>query len=331
MVKRFRKNDRGIALLAVILGIALMTLVVVDFATSSEFGFMSAANQANELRSYYLARSGVSIGLAILAADARNKALGLAPNVETLSDPWAAPYPPTSVGGGQVSLSIVDEDRKLDLNSMITYPPNGTATPNQGAMLRVQRLFGLLGLDPDLVNAIVEWIAPAGLDIPGVSSIGSEFYMGLKPPYQPRNGPMPTIGDLMLVRGFNQEIFNRLQPFVTVFASSGLGPNGPPVNVNTAPPEVLASLEPELSEDPDLVKQLVLARTVAPFLNVTDVTNNVPALGPISARLTQDVIVKSQYFTITGVGSFAGSRKIIDATFLREQTGQGDLAAWRER
>ena len=73
MVKRLQKSERGVAMLAVLLGIALMTLVVVDFAMTSGLGFVSAANQANELRASYLARSGINIGLGLLAADARAK------------------------------------------------------------------------------------------------------------------------------------------------------------------------------------------------------------------------------------------------------------------
>ena len=40
MVKRLAKSERGVALLAVLLGIALMTLIVVDFAMTSGLGFV---------------------------------------------------------------------------------------------------------------------------------------------------------------------------------------------------------------------------------------------------------------------------------------------------
>jgi len=72
MVTRLRKNERGVALLAVLLGIALMTLVVVDFAMTSGLGFVEAANQANELRASYLARSAIGVGLGLLAVDAEH-------------------------------------------------------------------------------------------------------------------------------------------------------------------------------------------------------------------------------------------------------------------
>jgi len=41
------RDERGVALLATMLAIALMTLIVVDFTSSSALGYHSAANQAN--------------------------------------------------------------------------------------------------------------------------------------------------------------------------------------------------------------------------------------------------------------------------------------------
>src|SRR5271154_7354755 len=53
MVKKLKAHERGIALLVVLTGIALMTLIIVDFSTTAALGYLSAANQSNELRAYY--------------------------------------------------------------------------------------------------------------------------------------------------------------------------------------------------------------------------------------------------------------------------------------
>jgi general secretion pathway protein K len=314
MVKRLRKSERGVALLAVLLGIALMTLIVVDFALTSGLGFVSAANQANELRASYLARSAVSIGLALLAADARADTKTPTP-IDALTDVWAVPFPPMPLEGGTVSLSIVDEGRKINLNAMVQ---NGQA--NLPAMQKVQRLFTILDVKPELVQGIIDWITPNnGTGLGG--GIG-DYYAGLKPPYQPRYGAMPTIGDLSMVQGFNEAIFNRVSPFLTVMPETA-------VNANTAPPQVLAALEPELTEDQKIVLSIIEERTIRPFTQPTDIAN-LPGLGEIGQRLQKDVDMRSQFFTITGTGLYAGARKIITATFHRESTGIGTLAAWHE-
>ncbi len=313
MVATLRRSERGVAILAVLLGIALMTLIVVDFAMTSGLGFVSAANQANELRAGYLARSGINIGLGLLATDARSDAQGQTPT-DTLNDVWAVPFPPMPLEGGNVSLSIVDETRKLPINSMVK---NGA--PNVLAIAKVQRLFKILDVNTDLIQGIIDWITPSGANASGG---GGDFYMRLIPPYQPRYGPMPTIGDLQMVKGFNEPIFNRVSRFLTVMPE-------PAVNANTASPQVIASLEPELMEDQKIVQDIVEARIIRPFSQPTDIMN-LPGVGPVGQRLSQDLVMRSQFFTINGTGTYAGARKIITATFHRETNGIGTLAAWHE-
>ncbi len=322
MVSKARKKERGVAILAVLVGIALMTLIVVDFAMTSGLGFVSAANQANELRAGYLARSGVNIGLALLAQGVRANAQSNSPQVDTLNDAWATPFPPMAVEGGNVALTIVDEARKLPINAMINQTGSTNvqaAALNAPAIAKIQRLFTILDVNPDLVQGIIQWITPSGANGMGT---GGEFYMGLRPPYQPRNGPMPTIGDLQMVQGFNEQIFNLVSPFLTVMAE-------PAVNINTAAPQVIASLEPELMQDQKVVVGIIEERTTRPFTKNTDI-GNLPGIGPVGQQLQKDVGVQSHFFTIDGRGTYAGARKMITATFQRQTTGVGLLAAWHE-
>jgi Type II secretion system (T2SS), protein K len=77
------------------------------------------------------------------------------------------------------------------------------------------------------------------------------------------------------------------------------------------------------------VEELIDARAIRPFSQPTDIMN-IPAFAHIGQRLSKDVQMRSQFFTITGTGTYAGARKIITATFHRETTGIGTLAAWHE-
>ena len=311
-----RKSERGVALLAVLLGIALMTLLVVDFAMTAGLGFVSAANQANELRAYYLGRSGVNLGLALLAEDARADAKADSP-LDSLNDTWAMPFPTMPLEGGNVAVTVVDETRKLNINAMMDQ--NGT--PNEPAIQRMERLFTILNVDAALIPGIVQWITPSAMGAP--SGGNADYYLGLRPPYQPRNGPMPTIADLQLVKGINEAVFNRIRPFLTVMPETQ-------VNINTASGQVLAALEPEMMEDQKIVEQIIEARQSRPFSKVTDLVNEIPGVAPFGTRLTQVLTTRSQYFTINGMGIYADARKVIAATFHREQTGIGTLTNWHE-
>lgn len=316
MVTALNRRERGVALLTVLLGIALMTLIIVDFAMSAGLGFVSAANQANELRAYYLARSGLNVGLALLAQDERADVQSQNP-VDTLDDVWALPYPPMTLQGGTVALSIVDETRKLAINSLVDP---GSGAPNQDALARMDRLFTILDINTNLLGSIVEWITPANGSL---SPTGADYYMGLRPPYQPRNGPMPTIGDLQMVKGVDEAVFNRLRQFLTVMPENQ-------VNANTASPQVLASLEPELMANQKIVEEIVAERAIRPFSKVTDLINDIAGVGPFSSRLTQVLTTRSQFFTIVGMGTYAGARKMVAGTFHRETSGIGTLATWHE-
>jgi general secretion pathway protein K len=381
------KNERGMALLATMMAIALMTIIVVDFTSSSALGYLSAANNANEIRATYLARSAINVGLALIAQDTRaqqaqaqsgttgttsqgsssaptttqqgaSSTTGQGQPFDSFASVWALPFPPMPVNGGTISVSVVDEARKFDINKLVNQPPtafplasaspNGISTPtttpatpvagtttgtstsaanpnsvvgqpNMIAVTQFTSLLLMLGLNPDIVPAVVDWLDPDSIESQGGAE--ADYYLRLIPPYQPRNGPMPTIGDLRLVKGVDDATFAVLRNFVTVKPEAG-------VNPNTASAQVLTSLEPGLTQNPDLVKTIIEAREVRPFTMVTDVTN-LPGVSGVT-NLASDLTLRGQYFTITGVGNYAGARKLVFATFLRNTDGTGTLSSWQE-
>lgn len=66
---RRRRDERGVALIIVLLAITLITAVVVQFSYDSHIDYSLAANEADEVRAYYLARSGIEFYKLILTAD----------------------------------------------------------------------------------------------------------------------------------------------------------------------------------------------------------------------------------------------------------------------
>ncbi|HKV56619.1 MAG TPA: type II secretion system minor pseudopilin GspK [Candidatus Binataceae bacterium] len=314
-----RKYDRGIALLATLLAVSLMTLLVIEFTTSAALGYRSAANLANQIRASYLARSGIQVGLAVLARDSLNDALQKTPH-DGLDEAWAQPIAPIVVDGGVVSLSIVDETRKIDVNNLFNKRTM-QVDPAMEAMLL--RLFSNIGVSPDLMPVLIDWLDPDSIESDGGAEAG--YYLSLTPPYEPRNGPMPTIGDLRMLKGMNDAVFLQLSQYLTTMPEMR-------INVNTAPPQVLAALAPELENDPQLVEQIVQIRQARPFLQITDLANEIPGIGAIAAsgRLSSFVTMRSSYFTITAQGEFAGARKRIYATFRRNLNGTAMLMNWHE-
>jgi general secretion pathway protein K len=312
-MKRPADNQRGLAMLATMMAVALMTVLVVDFTYSASASFRSSANQINALRADYLARSGVNVGLGLLAQDARNDALSQQA-YDGLDEVWAMPFPPLPVEGGTASLSIVDETRKLNINQLVNLN-NGAVNVAFSQML--ERLFQAIGVPPEILPAIIDWLDRDNVESQGGAE--ATYYMGLVPPYEPRNGPMPTIADLRMIRGIDDATFMRLRQFLTAAPESK-------VNVNTAPPEVLIALLPELANQPSLLQTVLEQR---PFRNLADLTK---VLGPSSANANPTTLftTQSDYFTITGLGSYAGARSFVYATVRRNGVGPALLSYWHE-
>ncbi|HUN59921.1 MAG TPA: type II secretion system minor pseudopilin GspK [Candidatus Binataceae bacterium] len=313
---RYGGSERGIALLATMLAVALMTLLVVDFATTVTLGYRAAQNQADELRASYLARSGIGVGLAMLEQDSFHDAMSPTP-YDALNEPWAQPIPPIPLGGGTVSVTIVDEARKFNVNGLID-PQSHNVNSDKEQILG--RLVEILGLPGNIVPEIEDWLDPDSIESPGGAE--ESYYLTLKPPYEPRNGPMPTIGDLRALKGMDDMTFLKLTNYLTVSQESG-------ININTASPELIMALSPEFADNPQVVKEIVTMRMVRPFTNTTDV-GNLPGVGQFITAISGDITTRSNYFTIIGQGDFAGARRRIYATFQRDSNGSASLTAWHE-
>jgi general secretion pathway protein K len=211
----------------------------------------------------------------------------------------------------------VDEARKLDINELYSPQSNGV---NEKFEPIVARLLSNIGVSTDLIPVMIDWLDPDSIESPGGAE--ADYYLRLTPPYEPRNGAMPTISDLRMLKGVDDATFVILSRFLTTMPEAR-------INANTAPPEVLAALTPETENNPNMLKEIISTRTETPFIQITKVAN-LPGLGQLVAHLTPLLTTRSSYFTITGEGDFAGARKRIYATVRRNLNGTSMLINWHE-
>ena len=110
-----------------------------------------------------------------------------------------------------------------------------------------ERLLKALEIAPDLHEAIMDWIDPDS----NARFHGAEGpdYASLDRPYQPRNGKIPMLEELLLVKGMDHQILKKLEPFLTVHGDGK-------VNVNTTGGKVLEAL----GLPPDLVEKILRYR-----------------------------------------------------------------------
>jgi general secretion pathway protein K len=325
-------SQRGVALLATLIAITLITVTIVDFTAATRLGSRVASNQANELRAAYLARSGVQIGLSLLAQDTRLVARRPQP-FDALTDIWAVPFPPITVDGGAVGFKIEDETGKLSINQLVN-PVTGVL--NLPFMSVLSALLAELNLPRELLGALVDWLDRDS--VPSVNGAEADFYLGLTPPYEPRNGPMPTIADLRMVRGVNDAVFQTLRQFLTAAPTTQ-------VNVNTAPPQVLAATLAGLGADPSLAAAIAETRLAQPFVNPMQLAQLIPNAGALAGQGPPSAgppgvggfgqsgavfTTQSSFFSITGFGTYSGTRKFVYAMVARNGLGPLILNGWHE-
>ncbi|MEW6273158.1 MAG: type II secretion system minor pseudopilin GspK [Thermodesulfobacteriota bacterium] len=232
--RRIPRGERGMALLSALLAVALLTVIVIEMTDATLVHTHLTRNAGNAMAAQLLARSAEVAGEALVTSNDTND-----PDVTCPNALWAAPIIGVPVGPGVVGLQISDEGGKLDLN--------GVGDPRYRAA--VEELFTLLDLDPELVERIAAWIKPPTTGAPMATGEASD-YCALPMPCEPRQRPMTSLEELLLIRGFDDQTLRVLRPYATVVPRTDTRAQGPPqpVNLNTADWRVLRALGCEVGE-----------------------------------------------------------------------------------
>jgi len=237
---------------------------------------LEAARDYEQAR--WLLNGGAQWVRVILRADARTS------TVDHGGELWATGLPPTDVEQGRLSGGITDQQGLFNLNNLVR---DGKSSGRDIAALK--RLLHTIGLRVDLADAIADWI-DVDSDLQSPEGAEDAYYLRLAAPYRAANQPMSGIEDLIRVRGCDAAVIARLRQFATAL------PRRTPVNVNTAPPEVLAAIVEGLT----LSEALVLAsgRPAAYFRGRDDFRARLPRTG-LNVN-NEDISVDSQFFLVHG-------------------------------
>jgi general secretion pathway protein K len=288
-----RPRERGVALLAAVGTLSLLTVLAVGLAGTAVRDQHLTANALAGLQAEALARSGVAVAAVVLGET------GAEGVPDTLASPWARDAGRQPLGAGWVEVTVEDEARRLDLNA----PELADALP---------RLLALLGLDPGLADPIADW-ADAD-DTPRSRGAERAWYLGRTPPVVPPNAPFTTVAELGLVRGVDASALARLRPYVTVGGEHA-------VNPNTAPREVLLAVV----QDPAAVERLLAARARGP---ITD--EQLAALFPdASSALRSALTTRGQRYAVRAVAGVGTIRRAVDATLWAAAGADPQVVAWR--
>ena len=255
---------------------ALASAVIATLAAGQSLWLRSVELRRDQVQAQALVLAGLAWSRQVVHDDARGGPY------DNLSETWALPLPPTPLENGSIEGRIVDAQGLLNLNNL-----GGDGSAARAAHQRFGRLFAQAGLPVSALDAIADWIDDDERVREGGAE--SEAYRELRPWRVPANAPLLRPAETTLVRGVDAGRFLQLAPWVTAL------PTTTPLNVNTAPPEVLATAVNGL--EGDALAALVRDRARKPFTTVAEFRARLPSGASIDDAGTLDV--RSDYFLVT--------------------------------
>ena len=301
-----RTSERGVAIVLAISVVALAALVAAAIMVSQSTWARQQELTAEHVQARAVLQAGADWARAVLADDRRVS------NVDHLGEPWALRLPPMPVENGELVGGIEDQQGLFNANNLVS---NGKVNIVQLAHFR--RLLAILGLPDALAYTLADWIDDDGQPQPQ-GGAEDAYYLALDPPYLTANRPLIDVAELALVSGFDVNVRTRLRLYVTAL------PGFTAVNVNTAPPEVLAAVVEGL--DLGVAQALVAQRDRAYYRDRDDFSKRLPRG---TAAAAEDISVSSDYFMATlrvTIGGAQASGKVLLA-----RTGSGwPVVLWRK-
>jgi DNA uptake protein ComE-like DNA-binding protein len=178
--------------------LALLSVIVIGVLHTARMDLLVVKNYGDRIQAHYLALAGIEKAEALLFQSAKDRSRSGKNHSGDFFDD-AQQFHDIALGrgvfrvlrrgrsdeGAGIIFGVSDEESRLNVN---------TASTNELAQLQ--------GMTPDVATAIVNW---HGGDSTTVAA-EAQYYAGLQPPYQPRNGPFQTVRELLMVRGVTPEL-----------------------------------------------------------------------------------------------------------------------------
>lgn len=277
------QNERGVALILALLVLALLVALILEFDVDARREYREAAAFRDQFKAMTLTKAGVEAARAVLLQDAKTDKLA-GQSFDALTDLWATPITNYQIGDGLLTAQIEDERGKLNLNELANLQDPNSRTKK---IIRFKRFFELLQINPDLVDAIVDWVDAD--EVPEATGAESTYYQSLRPSYRAADAPLQTLSELYLIKGMTDDIVQKLRRYVTVYPTQADGK----VNLNTADPLVIQSLDPRVTQS--MATEIVQGR---PYKTPQEL-DRISSFEAIAKelRITQAYDVKSNYFS----------------------------------
>lgn len=297
-------RQRGVAVILALLIVMLAVTVAAYMAQQQNMWQQQVENQFNWGQARKIGIASIDFARAVLADDAA------ANNYDYPGEMWTKQLPAATVENGEVMGTIEDQQGLFNLNNLVR---NGATSAADVA--RFQRLLTMLDLPKELAVSLADWMDADG-EVQSPGGAEDAYYLALSQPYRTANRPLAELDELLLVRGFDAATVKRLRPYVSAL------PVPTPINVNFAPPEVLAAMLDGLSIS--TARSLLQQRATQPFRTLAEFNSRLPPQMQVPDGVAA---VSSQYFMVRGYANFGKSQVVMEA--LVQRTGAQSTVVWQ--
>jgi len=302
------EDEKGAALIIVLGLVAVIAGWAATAAYEDMVSIRRSENMQVSMKAELACLSALKFAKVLLKRDAASG------KYDSLNEIWAQSTPPFPVDEGMVTGRIIDANRFLDLNALVTA--SGKVDDTMAGIAR--RLFIAKDIDPKLVDAVVDWIdkdstqTPLGFD---------EDASYAQKEYRVKNSPMDRINELRLIAGITANDVQALREVATVWPTQKERSR---ININTVRGDVLLAMFPAMTRS-----------------DLENVKNNRPYVGlnSLKAAVWAQSDESKQVFLLLSVSSnnfFIKTHAVFGRANWREQyavsrSSIGIEQLWRER
>jgi general secretion pathway protein K len=358
-IKCLLERDSGIAVVMAVSIMLLLVSVAIELHLSERANLHISAANRDRLTLDQMAESGIHLAMAVLLKDK------LESESDSLQEDWADAETLSAFAiseipfeKGKLEIQVADEMGKIQINALVQYPEGNQPNKNQ-QILWTRFTTGLLELaeenelleesgspldedtnPADIVNAIIDWL-DSGDGSQGVfDESESDYYKGLDPPYECKNGPFDHLSEVRLVKGITPQLFdglggtNGLGGYLTVYGATTAQDDKfqfeGKININTAELAVLAALLP--LESAGLAQAMVDFREEKSDDQYSHPLTNLTWYKSVTgmSELTIDpnlITISSDIFRITATATLDDMRSTTVAVVQREK--ESDSSPWQ--
>ncbi len=266
-----KTTQRGIVLVIVVITIAILSTIVIDFIYSTRVSYEISANSSSDVQARHIAKSGVRVVRGVLRKKAPENLpvlkgiLGQAITSENGAGGWKLSITSFPIAEGNISLQVVDERSKVNLNALVDQR---SGRVDFQVRTQLNELFRFLGVETEkadlFVASLVNWLdgaAPGGGNDQDPDGADGNYYAGLENPYYIKDGLLDSVEEIRMIQGMDKDFFFKVENYLTVY------PKDKQVNFSTASKTVImASIKAagvsvnERQNDPREIKDSVVGR-----------------------------------------------------------------------